>query len=395
MSQSASSTERLRARDAIPGLYLGRWPTGPLNSLTDVPGVLVHTESIQPDSSINTGLTTIVPRPDWVANSCFAGIFSFNGCGELTGSHWIEETGLLTSPIMLTSTASVGDAFRGIMEYCYRFHKDEEGEMPLFVFPVVAETYDGYLSDLGRFPLTAEHAIRGIQNASADRVPEGNTGGGTGMICHRFKGGTGSSSRVIKGLDADGKEVNYTVAALVQANYGAPDTFHLGGVPVGHILKTENAAKEEAATASAPPTKEPRKDGSIIIVLATDAPLLPVQLQRLAKRATVGLGKVGGYGNNTSGDIFLAFSTANSIPVQEVSMSGKPARPVHPYQPSPMGVQMTDNDSINGLFEGAADATEEAIYNAIFMANDMTGLKGRVVPAMDIPKIKAIVEKRL
>lgn len=386
----------MRARSAIPEMYLGRWPTGPLNSLTDVPGVLVHTESIQSDRDINTGLTTILPGADWAENSHFAGIFRFNGCGELTGSHWIEETGLLTAPVLLTSTGTVGDAFRGMMEYCYRFHKDEEGEMPLFLFPVVGETYDGFLSDMGRFPLTTEHVIRGIQNATSDRVPEGNTGGGTGMICHRFKGGTGSSSRVIKGVDESGNDINYTVAALVQANYGAPDTLHIGGVPVGHILKKEKTAQEaDAASGSASSAREVRKDGSIIIILATDAPLLPVQLQRLAKRATVGLGKVGGYGNNTSGDIFLAFSTANKIPMQEVSMSGKPARPVHPHQPSPMTVQMSDNDSIDGLFEGAADATEEAIYNALFMATDMTGNKGRVVEAMDIGKIKEIVEKRL
>ncbi|KAJ3475000.1 hypothetical protein NLG97_g9614 [Lecanicillium saksenae] len=389
-----SKSNRMRVREAIPGLRLGRFKPGKLNSITDVPGVLVDTTSIQSeDKNVNSGITTIVPRRDWHKFCAFAGVFRFNGCGELTGSHWIEETGLLTSPILLTSTGTVGDAYRGLYEYCYTCHLDEEGEMPLFIVPVIGETYDGFLSDHSRFPLTSHHVIDSIKNASADAVREGCTGGGTGMICHRFKAGTGSSSRIVKGVDEAGNDVNYTVGVLVQANYGSTDTFHVGGVPVGAILKEEQDAAQKPEPEST--EKEVRKDGSIIIVIATDAPLLPVQLQRLAKRATVGLAKVGGYGNNTSGDIFIAFSTANKIPYQELSMSGQAKRPVHPLEPSPMTVQMTDNDSINGLFESAADATEEAIYNAIFMGTTMTGFKGRTVEAADIGKIKAIVEKRL
>ncbi|ATY65575.1 peptidase family T4 [Cordyceps militaris] len=392
MAQPESNSGRMRVREAIPGLRLGRFKPGKLNSITDVPGVLVHVTTIQSeDKNVNSGLTTILPRKDWHKYCGFSGVFRFNGCGELTGSHWIEETGLLTSPILLTSTGSVGDAYRGIYEYCYRYHLDDEGEMPLFIVPVVGETYDGFLSDHSRFPLTSQHVIDSIRNATSDAVPEGCTGGGTGMICHRFKAGTGSSSRVVKGFDESGNEVDYTVGVLVQANYGGPVAFHVGGVPVGAILKEE----QETAQKDIGTERDVRKDGSIIIVIATDAPLLPVQLQRLAKRATVGLAKVGGYGNNTSGDIFLAFSTANKIPYQEISMSGQASRPVNPLQPSPMTVQMTDNDSIDGLFESAADATEEAIYNAIFMGTTMTGFKGRTVEAADIGNIKAIVEKRL
>lgn len=383
--------ERARIRDVLPKLRLGRWPAGPLNSLTDVPGVLVHTESIHTDQDVNTGVTTIVPRADWSEYSSFAGVFSFNGCGELTGAHWINETGLLTSPLIITSTAAVGDAMRGIFEYCCRYHTDEDGEMTLFIFPAVAETFDGFLSDLSRFPVTPEHVINGIRNASADAVPEGNTGGGTGMICHRFKGGTGSSSRLVKGFDAAGKEVTYTVGVLVQANYGSQLAFHVGGVPVGQILKDEQDAKDTKRE-DLPKPNEPRKDGSIIIVVATDAPLIPIQLQRLAKRATVGLGKVGGYGNNTSGDIFLAFSTANKIPFQQL---GPNEVNIDPYMPQPMGTQMIDNDSINGLFEAAADATEEAIYNSICMAQTMTGNKGRTVEALDLEALKRIVEPRI
>ncbi|OAA62936.1 peptidase family T4 protein [Cordyceps fumosorosea ARSEF 2679] len=396
-TETKPNAARMRVREAIPGLRLGNFKPGKLNSITDVPGVLVDVITIRSqDKHVNTGLTTILPRRDWYKYCCFAGVFRFNGCGELTGSHWMDETGLLTSPILLTSTGSVGDSYRGIYEYCYRFHQDVEGEMPLFIVPVVAETYDGYLSDLSRFPLTAQHVIDGIKNASSKAVAEGCTGGGTGMVCHRFKAGTGCSSRVVSGFDESGNEVDYTVGVLVQANYGGPQSFHVGGVPVGAIIKEEQDAAEKKRDEEAEKSeKEVRKDGSIIIVIATDAPLLPVQLQRLAKRATVGLAKVGGYGNNTSGDIFLAFSTASKIPYQEVSMSGHASRTVDPLRPSPMSVQMTDNDSINGLFEAAADATEEAIYNSIFMGTTMTGFKGRTVPAVDIGKIKAIVEKRL
>lgn len=301
----------------------------------------------------------------------------------MTSAHWINETGLLTSPIVLTNTSSVGDAYRGILEYCYKYCVGEDGEMDLFGFPCAAETFDGYLNDQSRFAVTPQHVIDGIMNATADRVAEGNTGGGTGMICHRYKGGTGSSSRLIQGFDVKGSAKTYTVGVLVQANYGTAENLHIGGVPVGRILKTEEVVAEE--------TRKPRKDGSIIIIIATDVPLLPVQLQRLAKRATIGLGKAGGYGANTSGDIFLAFSTAAKIPYQELSMSGQQA--VDPYVPAAKGVEMADNDSITGVFEAVADATEEAIYNAMFMAEGMTGFRGRRVEALDLEKVKEIVNR--
>ena len=386
-------SQRARIRDYIPKVNLGKWPVGPLNSITDVPGVLVHTQTINStvpgDASINTGLTTILPRPDWTTYSSFAGYFSFNGCGELTGAHWMNETGLLTSPVVITGTGSVGDAIRGIHEYCFRHHKNAEGDMDLFIFPCVSETFDGYLTDQSRFAVTPAHVEEGIRKASADRVPEGNTGGGTGMICHRYKGGTGSSSRVVQGLDSKGQPKEYTVGVLVQSNYGKAENLNIGGVPVGAILKEQKEQKE----AEEPQVKEPRKDGSIIIVIATDVPLLPVQLQRLAKRATIGLGKVGGYGNNTSGDIFLAFSTGNKIPFQELSMTAGFAN--DPYVPVASGVEMSDNDTINGVFEAVADATEEAIYNSIFMAETLVGHKGRKVEALDLEAVKNIVEQRL
>ncbi|KAF7558483.1 hypothetical protein G7046_g5674 [Stylonectria norvegica] len=393
MSHSTTPGRRARLRDVLPQVYLGKWSPGPLNSITDVPGVLVHTESIQPDQDVNTGVTTILPRRDWFKYSSHAGIFRFNGCGELTGSHWIEETGLLTSPIVITSSSGVGDGLRGILDYAYRYCSNEEGDVEYFIFPTVTETFDGYLSEQGRFAVTPEHIVRGIQLASSDQVPEGNTGGGTGMICHRFKGGTGSSSRLIQGFDAAGNPKTYTIGALVQANYGSPEHLRIVGVPVGRIIKEEAGSGSGAADDVDASAKEPRKDGSIIVVIATDVPLSAVQLQRVAKRATTGLARVGGYGSNTSGDIFLAFSTADKVPSGSMGLDGAPS--IDPYKPLPRGSEMLSNDSINGVFETAADVTEEAIYNALFMAETMTGLKGRTVEALDLEKVKEIVGKRV
>ena len=386
---------RARIREVLPQLDLGRWPPGRHNSITDVPGVLVNTQSIQPDEQVNTGVTTILPRRDWDKYASFAGIFRFNGCGEMTGSHWIEDSGQLTSPIIVTGTCSVGDATRGVWNWAFQHHTDKNGMMGLPLLPVVAETYDFWLSNQSRFPVTPDHVVSGIHNASANPVPEGNTGGGTGMMCHRFKGGTGSSSRVIQGFDMDGKPREYVVGVLVQANYGSRETLHIGGVPVGRILSEEAASSDTARCepAGGATMEDHRKDGSIIVIIATDVPLIPVQLQRLARRATVGLGKVGGYGNNTSGDIFLAFSNANKIELPNFA-SDQPAA-VHPYKPQPRVTHMIDDESINGVYEGAADATEEAVYNALCMAETMTGFLGHTVEALDLDRVREIVGKRL
>ncbi|KAH8170844.1 peptidase family s58 domain-containing protein [Sarocladium implicatum] len=380
MADQQTKTSRGRVRDVLPHVRFGKWPVGQLNSITDVPGVLVSVQSIQPTSNVNTGVTVVLPRPDWQDFCCTAGIFNFNGCGELTGSHWIEETGLLSSPIVITGTSGVGDAYRGVQQYIFENCSDDDGESELFILPVVGETFDGFLSPQGAFAVRPEHVVHGIKTATADRVPEGNTGGGTGMICHRFKGGTGSSSRLVKGHTVDGKDKDYTVGVLVQANYGATENLSIAGVPVGRIL-----VEEKAPPPIAPEAREARKDGSIIIILATDAPLTPVQLQRLAKRAAIGLGKVGGYGSNTSGDIFLAFSTADKIPTQKMT-----SQQGHPYVPEIIKTSMADDFTITGLFEAAADATEEAIYNSLCMAETMTGFKDRTVQALDLDRLKAI-----
>ncbi|OCL03520.1 DmpA/ArgJ-like protein [Glonium stellatum] len=401
MAASNSSSHRRRIRDLLPTLHLGRFQPGPKNSLTDVPGVLVHTESIHefpncPSGSINTGVTTILPRKNWFHHACFAGIFRFNGSGEMTGSHWIEETGLLHSPIILTNSFGVGAAYQGIYEYGIREHADEKGHVDWFLLPVVAETFDGFMNDIGKFSVRPEHVVRGIDRASTDPVPEGNTGGGTGMLCHYFKGGTGSSSRVILGAEKE-----YTIAALVQVNYGAMRDFRMAGAPIGRLIYEEQERRmrenpddpELMAQARMFVTlveAKEKKDGSIIVILATDAPLHPLQLQRLAKRATVGLSRVGGQGHNPSGDIFLAFSTASEIPVQTITGQ---ARKVDPWSPTTLQIEYIRDETINALIENAADVVEESILNALCMAETMTGHEGRTVEALDLNKVEELMQK--
>ncbi|KAI0007596.1 DmpA/ArgJ-like protein [Xylariaceae sp. FL0662B] len=393
---NASKEPRMRIRDLLPNLHLGDWKPGPLNSLTDVPGVRVHTQEIFADKgAVNTGVTSILPRDAWFHKACYSGIFRFNGSGEMTGSHWINETGLLHSPIIITNSFAVGAAYQGIYEYAIKALGAARGQIDWFLLPVVAETFDGYLNDLSRFAVKPEHIVRGLENVSSNRVREGNVGGGTGMICHYFKGGTGSSSRIIEGFDSQDQPKSYTVAALVQANYGRPHHLRISGVPVGRILAQEaaKAAENDPAKKSAREELErekDRKDGSIIVIIATDAPLHPTQLQRLAKRATVGLARVGGNGHNPSGDIFLAFSTGNEIPVQSISME---RRSVDPFKPTPVTVDLVDDSSINGLFEAAADATEESIYNALCMAETMVGNQGHKIEGLPLGKVKDIMEK--
>lgn len=390
---------RQRLRQLLPGLNLGNYATGPLNGITDVPGVLTHTTTLRPpfQPSINTGLTVILPHRGWFNHAVHAGLFRFNGAGEMTGAHWIEETGLLYSPIVLTNSFSVGDAYRGIYDHAIRHHHID-GSVDWFLLPVVAETFDGWLNDVTAFAVKPEMVGRAIDEATADLTPEGCTGGGTGMMCQGFKGGTGTSSRVVKGLapaGADGiaQPRDYTVGVLVQANYGRIRDFRVAGVPVGRIIMEQREKEGHEATLTQQAQIEEakdKKDGSIIIILATDAPLHPTQLQRIAKRATVGLARVGSYGHNHSGDLFLAFSTKNKIPVQTVKGEH---REVDPFKARVLSVEFTDDQSINSLFEAAADATEEAIYNAICMAETTVGHKGHKVDAIDPVQLKNIMGK--
>ncbi|KAJ2982121.1 hypothetical protein NQ176_g1601 [Zarea fungicola] len=386
---------RARLRDIAPSLYLGQWPPGPKNGITDVAGVLVHTQSMHSeDGSVNTGVTTIVPRTEWFNKACYAGAFRFNGSGELTGTHWLDETGLLHSPIILTNSFSVGAAITGVYQHSIKHFADKDGSANWFLMPVVGETFDGYLNDLTAMAVKPEDIVRGLCSVSSDPVKEGNTGGGTGMICHGFKAGTGTSSRQVPGVDTNGDETKYTVAALVQANFGRSAHLRIAGVPVGKIFLDEDTKRAKDAGKDAPRNEadmsKEERDGSIITVIATDAPLNPVQLQRLAKRATVGVSRTGGYGYNSSGDIFMAFSTANAIDVQEMSaFSLEPNR----FKARPVKVDMIYDQTMDDLIEAAADATEEAIYNSMCMAETMVGRKGHTITAIPLERLKDILNK--
>lgn len=337
--------------------------------------MLVYTQEIHcDDGSVNTGVTTILPRRDWLDRACYAATFSFNGCGELTGAHWIDESGLLHSPVIITGSLGVGAAHQGVYEYGVK----ARGNNILFL-PVVGETFDGHLHDITSFAVKPSHVVLGIESATNEAVKEGNTGGGTGIICHGYKGGTGSASRIVPGFQHDGKPKDYTVGVLVQANYGKMRDLRIGGVRVGEALM-EDAARQSAE-------EDKRKDGSIIIVLATDAPLHSTQLQRLVKRATLGLGSFGGNGHNSSGGIFLAFSTGNSIPI-----TPKENR-LDPYKLRALKVEVVDDLSIDGLLGAAAEAVEEAIYNALCMAETMVGFKGRKIEALPLEKIQEMAKE--
>ncbi|KAM0547798.1 hypothetical protein ACHAPJ_010259 [Fusarium lateritium] len=380
------ASSRGRVRDVFPDLHLGSWKPGRQNGITDVRGVLVKTLTLRgQDGQVNTGLTTILPRQDWFHKACHAGIFRLNGSGEMTGSHWIEESGLLHSPILITNSFAVGPCYTGIYKYAIEKYGQGENGVDWFLLPVVAETFDGHLNDLRHFAITPEHVVESIRTASSDPVIEGNSGGGTGMMCQGYKGGTGTSSRVVPTERGE----DYTVAALVQTNYGRLRDLRIAGIPVGRILQKQAEGNLVAASHHQEfDNAKDARDGSIIIILSTDAPLLPHQLQRLAKRATIGLARVGGYAHNPSGDLFLAFSTANEIPVQTVTGQTKK---VDPFKARTFDITSVDDQTINGLFEAAADATEEAIYNALCMAETMVGNMGRKVEAMPIDSVREII----
>ncbi len=356
---------RRRLRDL--GIGIGRYEPGPWNAITDVAGVRVgHFTLIRDEPTVvRSGVTAVMPRGDdtiWAAN-VFAGIHSFNGYGEMTGIPWIEEAGILDSPILITNTNSVGVVRDAVAEFAIK-----KGAPQRFHLPVVAETYDGWLSDIGSFAVTKEHAWAAMDAARSGPVPEGNVGGGTGMIAHEFKGGIGTASRRVP-VD----EATYTVGALVQANYGSRRLLRCGGIPVGEAIGPEDVPT---------PWPVPRDQGSIIVVLATDAPLIPSQCKRLARRATTGLAWVGGYGANSSGDIFIAFATGNVVP---------PSQPGGSLAPVPLA--MMPSEAMSPLFLAAAEATEEAILNAMCMAETMTGWQGRTVHALPLDRLQEVMTR--
>ena len=357
---------RVRLREL--GITVGALPTGAFNAITDVAGVKVGYCTLIRDTprTVRTGITAIWPRgPEIWTDYVFAGTFSFNGNGEMTGLPWLAEQGTLGAPIGITNTYQVGLVRDAICALAVR-----DGASQLFHLPVVAETYDGWLSDIQSFALKEEHAFAAFDAAvGGGPIAEGNVGGGTGMTCHEFKGGTGTASRLVSESG-----VSYTVGALVQANYGLRELLRVDGVPVGREIGPEIVPAHRSGAGSAGP-----KEGgsSIIVVLATDAPLLPIQCQRLARRATTGLAWAGGIGANGSGDIFIAFSTANHIGQNERIAS----------------VRMLAPDAMTDLFRAAAEATEEAILNALCMAETMTGRDGRVVHALPLDRLQEVMRR--
>ncbi len=348
-----------RARLRELGITVGRLPTGPLNAITDVAGVRVGHATLIRDTPtvVRTGVTAVFPRSENTWGSyVYAGYHSFNGFGEMTGVVWLDEQGLLDGPIGISNTHAVGVVRDTICALAVR-----DGATQAFHLPVAAETFDGWLSDAESFPVTRELAIQAFDAAAAGPVAEGCVGGGTGMICHDFKGGIGTSSRMVE--TAGGR---YTVGALVQSNYGERDLLRVDGVPVGREINGDEV----------PPAWR-EADGSIIVILATDAPLLPIQCTRLARRATTGLAWVGGIGSNGSGDIFLAFSTGNVVEAGDRISTVRTLAP----------------DSMTPLFLAAAEATQEAILNSMTAAETMTGFKGRTAHALPLDRLQEVMRK--
>ena len=329
--------------------------TGTYNAITDVPGVLVGNKTlikgspplIQGKGPIRTGITSILPKgfnkepqPVW------AGMYALNGNGEMTGSHWIKDGGYFIGPICITNTNSVGITHHASIKWIINQYKEYWSKDHLWAMPVVAETYDGVLNDINGQHVTESDVTDAINNAKSEQVQEGNCGGGTGMICYEFKGGTGTSSRII---NIEGEK--FTLATLVQANHGIRPWLNVLGAPVGKHLKNGRLAVFD------------NKDlGSIIVIIATDAPILPHQLQRMAKRAAIGVGRGGSPGGNNSGDIFLAFSTANIKSVPQLSKSK-------------LQFEYINDEVFDDIYLGVVESVEESVINAMLAAEDMETLK--------------------
>ena len=346
---------------------------GPLNAITDVSGVRVaHTTLIRGEGElrvgegpVRTGVTVIFPRWDDPSDPVFSGWFALNGNGEMTGTTWIEESGFLEGPIAITNTHSVGV----VRDTIIGWQAERRSSFQPWSLPVVAETYDGSLNDINGFHVRPEHVYAALENAASGPVDEGNVGGGTGMRCLGFKCGIGTSSRIVE-LGGE----TYTVGVLVQANFGGRRQLTIAGVPVGREIMRNEARLPE-------PPQTPDIDtnrGSIIIVVATDTPLLSHQLKRIARRASLGVARTGGTAGNGSGDIFVAFSTANANAAR--------ARPF-------AELTMLSNSQITPVFDATVEATEEAIINALIAAETMVGRDGNRSEALDHDRLRAILEQ--
>ena len=369
-SSSTPGPQAIRARAL--GIPFDGTP-GTLNAITDVTGVEVgYTTLISGEGKlevgkgpVRTGVTAILPRGRAsVDDPVYAGYFSLNGNGEMTGIAWIEESGFLEGPFMITNTHSVGV----VRDATIAWRVAHGGPDPTgfsWSLPVVAETWDGYLNDINGFHVKPEHVAHALETAAAGPIAEGSVGGGTGMIAYEFKGGTGTASRLIAMKKGQPQAPTYTVGVLVQANCGRRPQLIMAGVPIGkEVLENTVFSKE---------------NGSIIIVVATDAPLLPHQLKRLARRATMGLARTGSVSGNGSGDLFLAFSTANP-------------RAADPSQPT-RTIQTVPNDRLDALFTATVEATEEAILNALVNNQGMTGADGHHVDALPHARVRELLKK--
>jgi D-aminopeptidase len=371
---------QMRARDL--GITVGLGTPGPLNAITDVTGVTVgHTTLVRGDGAlvvgegpVRTGVTVICPRgaADW-REPVFAGCHRLNGNGELTGLEWVRESGMLTTPIAITNTHSVGVVRDALVAESVR----RDPSNAAWSLPVVGETYDGLLNDHDGFHVRPEHLVAALESAASGSVGEGAVGGGTGMVCHEFKGGIGTASRVTA-ADVGG----YTVGALVQANYGRRAWLRVDGVRVGEAIPASEVPSPWDHPAAQPAS--PAGSGSIIVVVATDAPLLPHQCERLAQRAGLGIARMGGTGGHTSGDLFIAFATGNRLPIGAAVDDDPSGRGTYP-------VRAVGDIVIDRLFDGVIEATEEAIVNALVGAETTTGRDGITAHALPHDRLREVM----
>ena len=369
-SAAGPAPQKPRARDL--GVPFDGTP-GPLNAITDVAGVTVgHTTLISGSGKlqvgkgpVRTGVTAVLPRgADSLSNPVFAAWFTQNGNGEMTGTTWVEESGFLEGPVMITNTHSVGVVRDAVIQWRVA-HATADATGYYWSLPVVGETWDGWLNDINGFHVKPEHALHALDTAHAGAVEEGSVGGGTGMICNGYKGGIGTSSRRLEAKDG-----GYVVGVLVQCNYGTRDNLRIAGIPVGR----EIPAPEPYAFMPS----DIAERGSIIVVVATDAPLLAHQLKRLAHRVTLGVGRNGSISGNGSGDIFIAFSTANTGAAAADHV---------------VDLKMLPNDSLDPVFGATVEATEEAIVNAMVAAQDMTGVDDHRVIALPHAALRSVLKK--
>ncbi|MER7847364.1 P1 family peptidase [Kitasatospora sp. NPDC096077] len=367
------STPSGRPRARALGLALDGTP-GPANALTDVPGVQIGYTTLVEGEHVRTGVTALLPRGrEGVGTPCAAGWYALNGNGEMTGTTWIEETGALNGPVMVTNTHAVGTVHRGVVDWTAAHRPDLARQ---WLLPVVAETWDGYLNDINGPHVRTEHAIAAIESAAGGPVEEGCVGGGTGMNCYGFKGGSGTASRVVRYGSAD-----YTVGAFVQANFGDRRELVVAGVPVGRELRADNPMEDTDWFA-------PGGAGSVIVVIGTDAPLLPGQCKALARRVPLGLARTGTSGGHFSGDVFLAFSTANAGALGSSFPQGEPRD--SDYET----LRFVPWGRIDPFYEAVVQAVEEAVLNALVTAEETTGRDGHRSPALPHHRLRELLAAR-